>query len=55
MTDDYTNSEREEIKSWIKKAEEKSAQDPEMVFKVRGNLKKGLRAHGNIRDEENKR
>ena len=43
VTDDYTINEREEIKSWIKKAEEKSAQDPEQVYKVRGNPKNGLR------------
>ena len=43
VTDDYINSEREEIKNWIKKAQEKSAQDPEKVFKVRGNPKNGLR------------
>ena len=42
VTDDYTNSEREEIKNWIKKAQEKSAQDPDKVFKVRGNPKNGF-------------
>ena len=33
VTDDYTNREREEIKNWIKKAQEKSAQDPEKCLK----------------------
>ena len=43
VTDDYTNNEREEIKAWTQKAQEKSAQDQERVYKVRGDPKNGLR------------
>ena len=43
ITDDYTSGEREQIKSWVKKAEEKSAQDPKYVYKVRGVPKNGMR------------
>ena len=53
VTSDYTNSEQEEIKNWIKKAEEKSGQDPENVFKVRGNPKNGLRLVVFVRKETN--
>ena len=43
VTDDYTNNEREEIKAWTQKAQEKSAQDQERVYKVWGDPKNGLR------------
>ena len=43
VTDDYTTSEREEIKSWVEKAKEKTSQDPDKVYKVRGDPKNGLR------------
>ena len=31
VTDDYTSGEREQIRCWVKKAEEKSSKDPEYV------------------------
>ena len=34
VTDDYTTNEREQIKRWVRKAEEKSAEDSERVYKV---------------------
>ena len=43
VTDDYTSGEREQIRCWVKKAEEKSSKDPEYVYRVRGNPKNGLR------------
>ena len=43
VTDDYTNAEREEIKLWVQKAKEKSAVDPDKIYKVRGDPKNGLR------------
>ena len=43
ITGDYTNSERDLIKIWVKKAAEKSAQDSNYVYRVRGNPKNGLR------------
>ena len=43
ITEDYTQTEREMIKSWSKKAEEKSATDETHVYKVRGDPKNGLR------------
>ena len=42
ITDDYTNGERDLIKIWVNKAAEKSAQDSNYVYKVRGNPKNGL-------------
>ena len=41
VTDDYTKSERDEIKSWVEKAREKTAQDPHKTYKVRGDPKTG--------------
>ena len=43
ITDDYANGERDLIKIWVKKAAEKSAQDSNYVYRVRGNPKNGLR------------
>ena len=43
VTDDYTSGEREQIRCWVKKAEEKSSKDPEYVYRVGGNPKSGLR------------
>ena len=43
VTDDYTNTERDEIRRWVQKAQEKSAQDPENIYKVRGDPKNGMR------------
>ena len=43
ITDDYTQTEREEIKRWVMKAKEKTAQDPDKVYKVRGDPKNGLK------------
>ena len=51
ITDDYTTSEREEIKRWVKKAKEKSSEDPDKIFKVRGDPQNGrawLDSPGNI-------
>ena len=31
ITDEYTNTERDEIRRWVQKAQEKSAQDPENI------------------------
>ena len=43
VKDDYTNHEREEIKAWVQKAKAKSENDPDRVYKVRGDPKNGLR------------
>ena len=43
VKDDYTNTEREEIKSWVQKAKDKSANDADRIYKVRGDPKNGLR------------
>ena len=43
ITDDHTASEREEIKKWVTKAKEKTEEDPDKVYKVRGDPKNGLR------------
>ena len=43
VTDDYTSSERELIKSWVDRAAEKSAGDTEYIYRVRGDPKNGLR------------
>lgn len=43
IKEDYTNHEREEIKTWVQKAKEKSASDKDYIYKVRGDLKNGLR------------
>ncbi len=43
ITEDYTQSERDLIKSWTEKAKEKSSNDKTHVYKVRGNPKNGLR------------
>ena len=53
ITEDYTNSEREQIKSWVTKAREKSEQDPENIYKVRGNPKNGLRLVSFTRQKSN--
>ena len=43
IKDDYTASEREEIKLLTERAKERSAHNPDRVFKVRGNSKNGWR------------
>ena len=43
ITEDYTQSERELIKSWSSKAKEKSAGDKDFIYKVRGDPKNGLK------------
>ena len=43
ITDDYTREEREVIREWAKKAEEKSLNDPNNTYRVRGDPKNGLR------------
>ena len=43
IKDDYTTSEREEIKLLTERAKEQSAHNPGRVFKVRGNTKNGWR------------
>ena len=43
ITEDYTQSEREMIKSWSSKAKEKSAGDKDFIYKVRGDPKNGLK------------
>ena len=43
ITDDYTQSERDIIKTWNERAKEKSANDKTHVYKVRGDPKNGLR------------
>ena len=32
VTDDYTNGEQEQIKTWVKRAEEKSSEDPLNIY-----------------------
>ena len=51
ITDDYTSSEQEEIKRWFRKAQEKSSENPEKIFKVRGDPKNGLRLVGFTRQQ----
>ena len=43
VTADYTRRERDLIKIWVKKAEEKSQDDSEKLYRVRGDPKQGLR------------
>ena len=43
VRDDYTFEEREQIREWVKKAEEKNKQDNTQAWKVRGTPKNGLR------------
>ena len=43
VTDDYTATEREEVKQWVMKAKEKNEQDSDKVYKVRGDPKNGMR------------
>ena len=43
ITDDYTETEREEIKSWVEKAKGMSEKDEQNVYKVRGTPKNGLK------------
>ena len=43
ITEDYTTNEREEIRRWVKKAEKMSAEDPEKIYKVRGDPKNGMK------------
>ena len=43
ITEDYTQTEREQISAWNDKAKAKSAQDADFVYKVRGDPKNGLR------------
>ena len=50
-TDDYTSHEREQIKSWVKIAAEKSKEDSDKVYKVRGDPKNGLRLVSFARQE----
>ena len=50
ITDDYTNTEREQIRMWVKKAEEKSSSDTKRVYRVRGDPKNGLRLVSFLRE-----
>ena len=43
ITEDYTQTEREMIKTWSAKAREKTAADKEYTYKVRGDPKNGLK------------
>ena len=43
VRDDYTFEERDLIREWVKKAEEKNKQDNTLAWKVRGTPKNGLR------------
>ena len=43
ITEDYTQTERDQIKSWCAKAKEQSSQDETFVYKVRGDPKNGLK------------
>ena len=43
ITEDYTQTERDMIKSWNIKAKEKSSEDEKFVYKLRGDPKNGLR------------
>ena len=43
ITEDYTQTEREMIKTWSTKAKEKTDADKDHVYKVRGDPKNGLR------------
>ena len=43
VKDDYTTSEREEIRLLTERAKKETAENPEKVFKVRGNSKNGWR------------
>ena len=43
ITEDYTQTERELMKSWSAKAKEKTASDETYVYKVRGDPKNGLK------------
>ena len=47
VTNDDTSGEREQIKNWVKKAEEKSSGDS--IYRVRGDPKNGLRLVAFIR------
>ena len=42
ITEDFTQTEREMIKNWNKKAKAKSAEDESYIYKVRGDPKNGL-------------
>ena len=42
ITDDYKNAEREQIRMWVKKAEENNSADTKRVYTVRGDPKNGL-------------
>ena len=42
ITHDYTTKEREVIRSFVERAKEKSRDDPEYIYKVRGDPKNGL-------------
>ena len=43
VTEDYTKTEREEIRKYTAKAKEQQQNDPTRVYKVRGDPKNGLR------------
>ena len=43
VTDDYTQTEREQLKKWNDDAKAKSQKDDQYVYKVRGDPKNGLR------------
>ena len=43
VRDDYTIEERDMIREWVKKAEEKNKAENTQAWKVRGNPKNGLR------------
>ena len=43
VTEDYTQSEREQLRKWSDDAKKKSASDPKFDYKVRGDPKNGLK------------
>jgi len=42
VTEDYTQAERETIRKWREEAKNKTQQDPDFIWKVRGNPKKRM-------------
>ena len=43
VTEDYTKNEREVIKRYVAEAKEKTVEDPNYIYKIRGTPKNGLR------------
>ena len=43
IKEDYTWEERQQIREWVSKAEEKNKEEQTSDWKVRGNLKNGMR------------